>query len=92
MFRPSRRVEIKRTILTIQLSITDTFYICSPAPDGRSWSSGMFRPSRRVDNNLIMSESFRFCHSDDVAVGGFAALRIRTLRLPVGAKRRGNLM
>ena len=31
MFRPSRRVEIKRTILTIQLSTTDTLYICFPA-------------------------------------------------------------
>ena len=72
MFRPSRRVVNKRTILIIQLSITDTLYICSPAPDRRPRSSGMFYPSRRVDNNLIMSKILLVCHSDVVAVGGSA--------------------
>ena len=39
-----------------------------------------------------VSKNYRSCHCDVVAVGDEGALRIRPLRLPVGAKRRGNLI
>ena len=37
-------------------------------------------------------KNYPACHCDVAAVGGSAALQMRALRLPVGAKRRGNLV
>ena len=48
-------------------------------------------PAIRQIPCLSVSKNYRSCHCDVVAVGDEGALRIRPLRLPVGAKRRGNL-
>ena len=41
---------------------------------------------------VSVSKNYPACHCDVAAVGDEGALRMRALRLPVGAKRRGNLM
>ena len=59
--------------------------------DSAIWQKSITRGGASAPPGSV-SKNYRSCHCDVVAVGDEGALRIRPLRLPVGAKRRGNLI